>query len=602
LDTFHLPSQIKKELQDFFQEKVHIAGVQNEESARYLNKTGKHYEFSQWEMINKIDLAYNSKFESGPIDSEGQRKLFLNICKFRSDVASKQIDLDVKNFQFIPEDGEKEWAAFFMEKEFHYWAKENHFGELLNTCVENFPKYGWVVLKEVKGNLEFVPVQTIRNQQDAESLATARYVIIEHEGMTLDEMQKMKNWDTDGLDMDFNEKTTVYERYGFATRAALKSFNGEEPSDGDDKEVIDTLSISTLKNKEKGATPDGNILFWEEIKERPFVEGTWTKVHGRLMGVGEIENQLENQIGTNMSFNLFRRQLLWSSKKIFQSSSDDIAKNLVKDVRDGDVLQVGTNGQISPVDMSNRAIGDFSNFGAMIEKNADQRSFTFEAATGEQLPSGTPFRLGVLMSNAVASHFDLKREKLGFIMKQGVVDFVIPNFKKQAKKQHTFALFTDEAGFEALKAAHLDAIVLRERNAALVRGELPDMAALKAQTLEQLDKKRFLYTDIEEAYYDDFNHLVTLTVTGEEIDLPKKIETIANAAMMFNARGDFARADKLTARGMALTGENFDILSGPTPAAAPAMNGAAPAAPGQAQPSPVQATTLNQPATAPATL
>jgi hypothetical protein len=592
---FDLFSQIQTELYDFFNTKVHLAGTKSEGDARFLTNNNKNFEFSQWEMVNLIDLYYNSKFESGMLDSEGQRKLFLNICKFRSDVASKQIDLDVKDFQFLPEDADSEWGAFLMSKEFKYWAKENYFGELLNTCVENFPKYGWLVLKEVKGKLEFVPLQTLRNQQDAESLETARFVTIEHPAMTLDEMQAMKGWDTNGIDMKFGETTKVFERYGFVPLAAIKQHNGEKVTDEDYKTVVDSLSIVMLDDLKDKNKPNGNVLFFEQISKRPFVEGHWTKLHGRLMGVGEIENQLENQVGMNMAFNLFRRNLLYSSKKVWQTAGEDVAKNLVRDVKDGSVLEVGPNGAITPVDMTNRSTSDYNSFMNALDSNSDKKSFTYEAATGESMNSGTPFRLGVLLSNAVNSHFELKREKLGLILKRAVVSKIVPSFKKSNTRKHIVSMFADEEGFEALKMAALNVHLNDSIKQHLLQGEVPDVEALKAKVTDDLNNKRFMYVDVPDSFYDDINYKLTLTVTGEEVDLPKKIETLTNLYTSLAQAGD-PRANKVLSRIMGLTGENFDILAGPAPAPTPppVMQGA--------QPSPIQPSTLNQPAQSPTTL
>lgn len=578
-----LYAQIDKELYDFFHNKVHIAGKGSSESVRYLKNDTKDYNFSQWETLQLIDLYYNSKFETGQIDSEGQRKLFLNICKFRSDVASKQIDLDVKNFNFLPEEGESEWGAFLISKEFKYWAKENYLGELLNTCVENFPKYGWVVMKRVKGKLEHVPLQTLRNQQDAKSLAKAKYVIIEHKDMSVSDMEEMKGWDIKGLDMKFGETETVYERYGSVSEKDFNIYKGIEG--GDEDREIDCLTICTLKKENE--TVSGHVLFMEQITERPFVECFWSKQHGRLMGVGEIENQFENQIGANMSFNLYRRQLLWSSKKIFQSPDDSIAKNLIRDVKDGDVLQIGTNGNITPVDMSNRAGADFASFQTILEKNSDQKGFTYESATGAALPSGTPFRLGVLMTNAVNSHFDLKREKLGLCFKQAIMQLVMKDFKKEFDEQHIVSMFADEEGYEALKQIAINLNTNDEIKKQMFAGQNPDPVVIKQKVTEQLDTARFLFVNIPDSFYKDINYKVTLDITGEEVDVPKQIETLTNVYTGMVQRGD-PRADRVLSKILALTGQHFDLLAGPKPPPQPQQ---------AATPSPVQPSTLNQPST-----
>lgn len=589
---FNVYGQIQKELHEFFNNKIHIAGTKNEEEARYLKKANRNYEFSQWETINLIDLYYNSKFESGEKDSENQRKLFLNICKFRSDVAAKQTDIDLKNFLFVPEEAESEWGAFFIGKEFRYWAKEHQFSELINRCVENFPRYGAVVLKDINGDLEFVPLQTIRNQQDAKSLNDARYVIVEHADMSLDEMKDMKGWKTDSLDMKFGDTATVYERYGFVPRSVIDKANGRETTDD---EVVDSLIICTVRPNKKG-DPEGTILFAEEIKKRPFIEVHWSNQYGRWLGAGEIENQFENQIGANMSFNLYRRQLLWSSKKIFQSPDDGIAKNLVRDVKDGDVLQISPNGNITQVDMGNRAGADFANFQKILEGNSDQKSFTYEVATGESLPSGTPFRLGVVLSNAVNSHFDLKREKLGLFFKEAILNKVLPTFKRTVTGEHMISMFSDEEGFEALKQTVMNLNLNEAIKHSFLNGRVPDVPALKTRFEQEVGGKNFLFVKIPDSFYDDLAFKLTLTVTGEEIDIPKKIETLTNLYTQLAQRGD-PRAERVLKRILGYAGENFDLLAGPAPQTQPQQ-----LPQGQQQPQGQSSSSLSQPTSANQTL
>jgi len=56
-------SQTKRELDEFFNKYIHIAGTSKQESARYLDSRNRKYMYNQWETINLIDLYYNSKFE-----------------------------------------------------------------------------------------------------------------------------------------------------------------------------------------------------------------------------------------------------------------------------------------------------------------------------------------------------------------------------------------------------------------------------------------------------------------------------------------------------------------------------------------------------------
>jgi len=413
---FSLIGQLQKELNEFFQDKVKIAGVQTDNP----RATSTGFDFSQWEALNMIELYYNSKFESGQLDSEGQRKVFLNISQFKADVASKQVDIDVKDFTFIPQEPDSEWGAFFLNRKFRQWAKRNYFGKLINEVVMDYPKYGSAVMKKVGKELERVPLMTLRNEQSAKDLQCAKYVIEEHKDWTYNDLEKMDGWKLEGVKLDWDEKVTVFERYGFVPLDWYKTQKGLKVEEGDEKKSIDTMAILLPFKDDKGKYTDGEILFLEEIERRPYEEVHWKKVDGRWLGVGEIENQFENQVFRNMITNLRRRGLLWAGKKIFQSPDTEIAKNLVRDVKDGEVLRIMPNGNITQVNTSTQALGEFQSAIQEIDQNSNEKSFTFEVATGEALPSGTPFRLGVMMSNAVNAHFALKRENLGLFF-EGVV-------------------------------------------------------------------------------------------------------------------------------------------------------------------------------------
>ena len=565
---FNIYAQIQKELEDFQTNKVHIAGTKNKgDTIRYLEKQNGGYNFSQWETLNLIDLYYNSKFESGDTDSEGQQKVFLNVCAFRSDVASKMVDLDTKNFTFIPEESASKWPAFFMAKEFRVWAKENYFGELLNDVVENYPKYGTVVLKKVGKTLERVPLKNLRNQQDAKDLRSARYVVEVHEDMSLEDMQAMEGWDTSNVSMKFGETATVYERYG---RVPAKFYNKAKGIDEevDENESYDCLVISTLAQKKKGETPDGSVLFIEKIDERPYLEVHWKKQDGRWLGIGEIENQFENQVSRNMIANLRRRALMWSAKKVFQSPDETVAKNLVRDVKDGEVLRIAPNGNITQVDMSTHSSSDFSVAEQVWEKNSDQKSFTYEVATGEALPSGTPFRLGVLLSGATKSHFDFKRQKLGLFLKRVITDFVLPEFAKDTNKEHVIALFDSEEGIEILKSIKAEHESNEHIKNTLLEGKVPDVDAIKALVNQEVSKLDTLFVTIPQDFYKNAKYNITLTVTGEEIDTHAQIETLTNLYQTMVQKQD-PRADKVLERIIALTGSNTGLLSGPSTAPQP---------------------------------
>lgn len=563
---FNIYSQLQKELKEFQDSKVQIAGEKNEGGAKYLNDKGSGYSFNQKDTLDLIDLYYNSKFESGETDSEGQRKVFLNICQFRADVASKQVDIDVKDFLFVPDDNASEFGALFLTRKFKQWAKKNFFGELINETVTDFPKYGTVVVKKLKDKIERVPLRNIVIKQDAKSIKSAEYFIELHEDMTLEEMEAMKGWDTSELELNYDSRVTVYERYGRLPVSFYKKLKGLEVEDGDDNKVTNCIAFLTLDAKKKKET--GNVLFIEEMagEDRPYEEAHWKRQDGRWLGIGEVENQFENQVMRNMTANLRKRAMYWSSKHVFQSSDTELAKNLVRNVKDGEVLKIMPNGNITPVAIETRNLAEFQSNEEIWEKNSDQKSFTYEVATGEALPSGTPFRLGVVMSNAVNSHFALKRENLGLFFNRVVMDQVLDIFKKENKKAHKMLIPTDEKGIETLKN-EVKAITLWQNfRDQLLSGIVPDIEAIKAKVDEEVAKRKNLEFEIPDGYYDELATTVTLVTTGENINLEKKIESLTNLYNTMVQKGD-SRADTILKRILALTGEDVDSFGSVTPQA-----------------------------------
>lgn len=564
MTDFNIFTQTSSELQDFFGSYLHIAGKDQVGNAKYLSNKSTNYTFNQWETVNKIMMYYNSQFESGKIDSEGQQKVFLNVCAFRADVASKQVDIDVKNFVFIPEMGESQWGAYFMQKRFQKWAKESFFGEVINQTVMDFPKFGTAVEKRVGNKIERVPLMNLRNQQDCKDLQTATYVIEEHKDMTYEDMAQNKEWNLEGLQMDFDQTVTVYERYGMVPLSFYKTeVLKEKPNEEDYMRSIDTMSLLILQPKGRKKIEDsGHILFMEKCKKRPYEEVHWKKEDGRWLGVGEIENQFENQKAQNIVANMQRKSLYWSSKRLWQTRGTEAPRNLARNVHDGEVLMVGVGGEMTPIDMASRNTGEFNSFAETWEKNSDQKSFTFEVATGESLPSGTPFRLGVVLSNAVNSHFALKREQLGLFFKRLVQNQLLEVFKKENRKAHILTIASSEDGAKTLMNVLTDRYLQETLKETILSGKLPDVEGIKLKAQEEMAKRQNLFIDIPDNFYDEVYATVELEITGESVDIPKRIETLTNLYNTMAQKGD-PRADQVLSSILALSGENMDSIAGP---------------------------------------
>jgi len=548
-NLFDIKGQLDKELADFFDESITIGGT------KY--KTKKGYQFNQFKTLNLVEYVGASKFEKGDKDSEGKDKIYLNNSVFRADIASKQVDVDVSNFVFIPDEDSSHVGCILTRKKFKRWAKEYGLGIQLNDMVEKYPFYGSLVLKKRGKEFDIVPLGMLRNQQDAKDLNSASYVIIEHT-MKAWEAQAKPDWDLSGLEFEWNDDFTVYERYG---RVPLRFFD----KTAEDDISVDTVSYIAVGKDSKTKKENACVLFVEKITSRPFKEVHWKKREGRWLGVGEIENNFENQKARNAVFNMRMRSTLWSSKNIFQSSDETVAKNLVSEVRDGDVMTVTQGGLISQVNTANKALADYNSTEEMIERNADQKSFTYEVASGEQLQSGTPFRLAVLLSNSVESHYGLKREKLVLMFKEFLYDFIFPDFENELRKESIEHITDNEEAFDELIDMVKEVKKFEFVKKTLLAGK-PYPTQQELDTYEQafIERGRFDIQILRDEM-KDLKYSVDIIVDGESVDLNKKIETLTNLYTAMATKGD-PRADKILANIISLTGERMPKATAPADA------------------------------------
>src|ERR1700693_1475158 len=93
------------------------------------------YTFNQYVNIKKIHKYYNSHYQDGDyetINGITRKKVFWNIGKRRATIASKQIDIDTKDFLLISENQETEWNVHLLEKELKAYLQKEKYGKLLN--------------------------------------------------------------------------------------------------------------------------------------------------------------------------------------------------------------------------------------------------------------------------------------------------------------------------------------------------------------------------------------------------------------------------------------------------------------------------------------
>lgn len=519
---------------DNFTSPVQLVSVSSGEGLRRLQNTGG-WRYSQKETIDDITLVCASKFKTGDIDEQGQQKLYLNTSTFGRDVAVKNTDLDVKNFIFKPETRNDRPASYLTSKRFSNWAKKKELGGVMNEIGEDTPTYGSAVIKRCGDELERIPLQSLINTPTACSLEEAvemdGYVIVMHE-LSYYQVGEYEDWETDSYD----GTRKYYEMYSLLPRYALTEEKAKYVSKGDKDEKVWSMSIICDETKK--------VVYCAEIDEEdfPFEEVHWERVPGRWLGRGVIESSFENQKAMNMIANLQKRGMLWSSKRIFQTQGDTAGKNLIKNVHDGQVLEVGPNGLITQVNQASQALPDYNSGMNLWGENLKQKTFTFEVATGESMPSSTPFRLGVILSDAAASYFERKRETIGLFWARVFWEQVIPIFKKEIEDemvyiesgdmgynmlfQNVLENYTNKFYVDLLKKPEIDHIPTYQEVQQMITRKIDGMLMFKVMK-EDMDK---------------LQDKLILDLTGESRDFKGEDATLTNLYQVLSQKGD-PRAD-----------------------------------------------------------
>lgn len=569
---YDLIKQIRGEISDFYSKRIPITVIPEEQQQGRGEFT---YEFSQRETVGLIDLYYNSQFRSGKYDSEGRQKIFLNVGKFRTDVAEMQIDIDIADYRFLPDSSDL-WSPWLMSRDFHQWAEDHDFGQTINSFGADLPRYGTCVSKRVGDDVMRTPIGRIFNTQNAESLKKAALgggYAGEALNMSPYEMEAYPDWNLDGLDKEVLEKGGVYERYGLICPAQIKLSQDKTPDLDDWDEWFPGVAVlaTDIEKKDK----NGALVFAEKIDEKdfPYEEAHWQRQDGRWLGIGEMENQFQNQLAANVSTHLRQKSMYWAAKRMWTSTDDAVANNLAKEVADGAVIKVAPNGQITPVNTQTQHLGDFNSFDNRIEANADKTSFTYEAATGESPKAGTPFSLQVQLDRTLQKHYGKKRENFGLFLKRAFFNHTVDIFKKQTRKQHTltFAYTDDDA--ELLREAMVLAQVNDRKLKNLLAGKVKSKAELEADIREELSRSPYLIVDIPDSHYDNAKYHTKLILTGEEQNVGADMQTMVTLWQSLQQAGD-PRAEKVLARILAYSGSNLHLLAGSRPAqpAAPAAS------------------------------
>jgi hypothetical protein len=514
--------------------------------------------------INKISLYRNSKFVTGDIDFQGNKKYFYNIVKPAVMNVVKNIDIDTKNIRVTSTKPAFVTNAMVYNEALKQWMKEEGIGYLINNTIETLSVYGSCMIKKTTDGIKLmewdkVMIDPAINNDD-NSFDIQGYYVIEEIYMTATEVESMKSkgWDDEAVDnvldaymKEYKEdrtKTTlrVYEAHVYMSKGF---FGGDEEDFGFYKMYLTcncnneysgngkTRGTGNSSGEAYGPYAFGEmnvadieveeIMFWEEEDEMPYKKNDYVRVNGRALGLGVVEELFDAQRRVNQIKNDTAVSMQISSKHLFQTPDETIEKNIMQDLLNGDIIK-SKNG-ITPISNEERNIAAWNSELQTWGENARANANAFEALTGEELPSSQTLGGQQLTTMQGAKFFDFMRENLGMFFSEVLMDWVLPMFEKQLPKELSMEVEDSdlantliERDFNRRKKQLLvDAIVKAGRP--LTQEEVDIIEQTEGQNLPKTT-----FTKVTKEFLKDFDKKVQIDITGEANAVGQKITSKVN--------------------------------------------------------------------------
>jgi hypothetical protein len=119
----------------------------------------------------------------------------------------------------------------------------------------------------------------------------------------------------------------------------------------------------------------------------------------------------------------------------------------------------------------------------------------------------------------------------------------VNELKEEAKKIYTWNAFKD----------------------VMLNGKMPNLEEIKMKVEEKVNAMKFIPVDLPDKLWDTLKVTTQLVITGESINIEKRLETLTNLYNVLSQTNPQA-AEKVLGKILSITGENYDTLTGVKPA------------------------------------
>lgn len=515
-------------------------------------------DYSQYQLIRAINFTRRNRYISdNAVDDIIGEFPYDNISKYRIRLEARSTDFDFKHIEVEPVDttDKARISALVATKALHKKMRDIKFGQVLNKFADNRPEYGTTLFKKTPDGVHIVPWENgITDMTDI-----INSPIIERHYYTPSQLKKsgysnvneiietanQKTKEKDLKDGSDSEATTigrfieVYEVTGELPRSIILQAQDMDWTEDDENEFEMCHIMFAPEGKDKDDKPLGTILKADIISEKdyPYKIDVRHPVVGRGFGEGIPEELAEHQRWHNFYKTEEARAVAIGGKVLFVTNDGSVVDSIYDDgIEHGTIMQVGDEKMFQQLTTMPNSVPVYQNIRAEWSNSADKNTSSFEAVLGEESKSGTPFRAQYLQNIAGTSQFEREREDMGFIIKEIVEDWLLPDALAEAAKESEMNETFSKEDLQLIDSVIVEKHVLDNSIKQLLSGspvapEQTDMMRQDAQ--RQLNKKgaRRNIKNIQE-FIKEAGKSVVINTTDEQRSKQVLYESLSNAINM----------------------------------------------------------------------
>lgn len=532
--------------------------------------------FSQWQTLKKIEFYSNSKYLTGDKDELGRDKPFYNIVNYRVNVAVRATDIDVKDIKIISDNPNFAEYAFLYNHEAYEWMKQSDFSLFLNQFGQTRARYGGVLVKKCQykepGEQEELEIEVVPwKNVITDPVDICNGVITEKHYMLPNELAEKRDvWENIDKALKLSSKMEKNMQKGVAqtetNRIPVYEITGvfNETFDPEIGEEGDETVFKLMRFVIAGEAGKQILLFKEDLEESPYKYLSWEKIPGRGLGRGVVEEGFEAQRWTNDAVIGETNAMTLSGKVVMVTDSEDVGNNAITDLVNGSVIKVKRGETVQSLSLLPSSFPEFNNLKTSWDTQVQRSTNTFDAVTGETMPSGTPLGSLAIQAQQASSYFDYKREEAGIFITELFNDWILPFLAKRINKEHILSSEFDNDEIMKMDEAFATHLVNQEVKAKILSGMIVSPEEYTAgieftkNKLAQRGNRRFL--EVPSGWFKDFKPKVSVIVTKELQDMDVEKKNLEYISMIL-ARNPQAMQDPVMSKIIGRMAELSGILS-----------------------------------------